>query len=169
VITRDFRRARARSRRGWNLRRDELHRGTANAGDWHPDRARRETGRRAQDDGETSTETRRAWAAYRAAECIHPHPRDVEPALRDQRDRSDNVRQYLACPDGRGDVGELHPGVTRDEGRSDGRVAHAVKFDGNQPVGRSAEIQSSPHRLYRHHSNVNLNYLWAFAGGIGFV
>src|SRR5207245_8744178 len=106
----------------------------ANAGDWHPDRARRETGRRAQDDGETSTKTRRPWFGYRAAECIHSHPRDVEPALRDQRDRSDNVRQYLACPDGRGDVGQLHPSVTCDKGGSDGRVTRAVSFDGNQLV-----------------------------------
>src|SRR6266436_1373400 len=86
----------------------------------------------AADDGETSTETRRPWAACRATECIHPHPRDVEPALRDQRDRSDNVRQYLACPDGRGDVGQLHPGVTCDEGGSDGRVTRAVNFAGKQ-------------------------------------
>ena len=43
------------------------------------------------------------------------------------------------------------------------------RVDRNQPVRRSAEIQSSPHRLYRHHSNVNLNYVWAFAGGIGLV
>jgi len=43
------------------------------------------------------------------------------------------------------------------------------RVDRNQPVRRSAEIQSSMHRLYRHHSNVNLNYVWAFAIGIGVV
>jgi len=43
------------------------------------------------------------------------------------------------------------------------------RVDRNQPVRRSAEIQSSMHRLYRHHSNVNMNYVWAFAVGIGLV
>ena len=57
---------------------------------------------------------------------VRAHARDGEPALRHQRDRSDDVRHDLARAARRRGARQLHPGAPRDEGRSDGRAAIPV-------------------------------------------
>ena len=109
-----LRRAGAAPCRGRHLRRHELLGGATHARDRHPDGARRAKAGRAGNDsaaGPAAGRDRRGTWDRRSA---GPHSADVQPALRGERDRSDNFRRDHSRAHGCSSCCELHSRASRD-------------------------------------------------------